>query len=436
MRILQVAHYAPPWGMGGTELYTHFLCCQLASDHSVQLFCTAPAEDAPGTVLTGHHHGYAYRALRKDRCTFDRPFEDRSRLVEREFTATLERFQPDVVHFQHLMNLSLRLPALAKQRGLPVCFTVHDFWLLCPRHFLRPDLQRCDRPAPGNCLACLSDQIGYYALPSHGPHLLRPIKHSAKRLINLAKRSVFAFALSWWRPRQVASVLRSTDLFIAPSHFLLERFTEVGFGEKLVFCRHGIPAAGKDRPAKTSSPVVRLAFIGSALPHKGLTVLAEAFKRVTAPAQLTVYGSMPEPLRTHLESTGITCAGTLHEQDKSNAFSEIDILVVPSLCFENCPLTILEAFATGTPVITSAIGGMAELVQSGRGGRTVPPGDPAALATEINRCASDPELVHRLAASVPAVTDMQTHGREILELYGRILPTGDAPRTPAGGANR
>ena len=75
--------------------------------------------------------------------------------------------------------------------------------------------------------------------------------------------------------------------------------------------------------------------------------------------------------------------GELENKDKRKAFEEIDVLIVPSLWYENSPLVIAEAFLSKIPVITSNIGGMAELVKDGENGFTFPVGDAEKLMKEI-----------------------------------------------------
>ena len=112
--------------------------------------------------------------------------------------------------------------------------------------------------------------------------------------------------------------------------------------------------------------------------------------------------------------------GELKKEDKKKAFSEIDVLIVPSVCYENSPLTISEAFLSKIPVITSNIGGMAELVRDGEYGFTFPVGNAEKLQEKIQSFINNPELKDRFSANLPEVNDIETHAEEIMNIYHTI----------------
>ncbi len=108
--------------------------------------------------------------------------------------------------------------------------------------------------------------------------------------------------------------------------------------------------------------------------------------------------------------------------------AEIDVLVVPSLWWENSPLTISEAFLAGVPVVVSDIGGMAEMVQEGVNGFRVPPGDSDALAAAIRRFVDDPTLARRLTPKPETVRDMRDDAaRTEIEMF-RLVDAARAAR--------
>ncbi|MCH6548006.1 MAG: glycosyltransferase, partial [Gemmatimonadetes bacterium] len=92
------------------------------------------------------------------------PLEDLQSL--RSLYRLYRSLRPDLVHFHHLTHLSLRLPTIAKNRGLPVAFTLHDYWLFCQLgQLLTIDLKRCAGPRPGQCSRCVSPQSGQPSRP-------------------------------------------------------------------------------------------------------------------------------------------------------------------------------------------------------------------------------------------------------------------------------
>src|SRR5690606_9282197 len=83
----------------------------------------------------------------------------RNREVERAFDALLDELRPDVVHVEHLMLLSMRLPEIAARRGIPTVMSLHDFWLACARfgQLLEHGETICEGPSPERCASCITD---------------------------------------------------------------------------------------------------------------------------------------------------------------------------------------------------------------------------------------------------------------------------------------
>ena len=170
-------------------------------------------------------------------------------------------------------------------------------------------------------------------------------------------------------------VIEAVDLFISPSRFVADEFERYGIpADRLVVSDNGIDTAGfSDCRPKRAASVVRFGFLGSWMPSKGIHVLVEAFSRLTENARLVVFGAPPsgDPgvyARSVLAAATdrrISFPGRVEPARVAAALQSIDVLVVPSLWFENAPLTIREAFAAHTPVVASRSGGMAESVRDG-----------------------------------------------------------------------
>jgi glycosyltransferase involved in cell wall biosynthesis len=228
-----------------------------------------------------------------------------------------------------------------------------------------------------------------------------------------------------WRKRWAKKIIRAVNIFIAPSQFLLEKYVQEELPrEKIVFIRHGINKNDLCGIKKTASKKIRFAFIGTLRVLKGIYLLVDAFNRITGPAELKIYGraapDMIDDLRKRIKNPDIHLMGEFKQEDKKRVFSEIDVLILPSICYENCPLVINEAFMAKIPVITTNIGGMAELVEDGKYGFTFPVGDTEKLAEKIELLVRNPELANKLSANLPDVKDMETHTEEIISLYNKL----------------
>jgi len=99
----------------------------------------------------------------------------------------------------------------------------------------------------------------------------------------------------------------------------------------------------------------------------------------------------------------------------------LDVVVVPSLWYENSPNVILEAFAHRTPVIVSDLGGMAELVEEGVNGLCFPPGEAASLATALRRLIEEPGLLARLRAGIKPVKTVAEEMTELQAIYRAVV---------------
>lgn len=187
----------------------------------------------------------------------------------------------------------------------------------------------------------------------------------------------------------------------------------------------------------------RLIFVGRLAAVKGLPVLVEAFARVQArhsDAQLSIVGDGPErkPAEARVAGLGLSGAVTFHGYQSSDEVAGLlahsDVMVLPSFA-EGVPVVLMEAMASGLPVVASRVAGVQELVEDGVSGYTVPPGDIDSLVARLDALLSDPDLCARMGAAgrvqVAAQFDQAAEARWLecilaLSLGGK-LPDGLRP---------
>jgi hypothetical protein len=174
--------------------------------------------------------------------------------------------------------------------------------------------------------------------------------------------------------------------------------------------------------------------------YKGVDVLVRAMERLAdRPIALSIHGDFrPEEDAHHAElerlaGDNVRFHGRFDNSRLSEVYAEIDVLAVPSVWFENSPITIHEAFLTRTPVVASDIGGMAEYVRDGVDGLTFAVGDDAALAACLARFADEPELLGRLSRDFPPVKTIEQDAA-LTEARYRSLCTRVRRRGEAGMA--
>lgn len=414
MRILYVVHQFLPRHIAGTEIYTNNLARGIQGrGHDVAVFTTEA------------YHGESQATLREKDLDGLRVFEAVHNNVfpsfegsyldaekESQFQQVLDEFAPDVVHFQHLHQHSIRNIRIAKDRGLRVAYTLHEFSLLCVHHgwLTKPGYELCAGPKAIECAACAKTCM---PTPSAGD--------SDENWIEA------------WRAREAAvrEALDLVDIFVSPSRFLRQRFIDAGWIDesRIVFSDNGMPAHTTQPHTRSRADRLRIGFLGTIAEWKGVHVLVDAMNRLADDeASLDVFGVLEyfpayvEALRALATHPAIAFHGRYDNGSVSEILASIDVLVVPSLWYENSPITIHEAFMAGVPVVASNAGGMAEFVDHEMNGLHFAIGNADSLRAALRRLIDEPELLPRLREGMPKFKtieeDCETWDRRYHELIG------------------
>ncbi len=227
------------------------------------------------------------------------------------------------------------------------------------------------------------------------------------------------------RRQATLDLTRFVDRFLCPSPFLRNSFLEHGFPEeKLIFSDYGIRPIGETVPREAVRYPFRFTYIGSLVRHKGVHVLIRAFNDLDPErACLRIYGLTDEfvdyvgLLRSLVRSPSVEFCGRFENREIARILSETDVLVVPSIWYENSPITIHEAFLAQVPVITSRFGGMADLVEDGVNGLLFEVGNAEDLRRCLQAFLDDPDLAIRLSPDPSCVKSMEQDGVEMDRLY-------------------
>lgn len=156
-------------------------------------------------------------------------------------------------------------------------------------------------------------------------------------------------------------------------------------------------------------------------------------------AELKIYGNFvpyggfedyPDLLQGLARNKQIRFMGGYRHGNIVDILAEIDVLVVPSIWYENSPLTIHEAFLAKTPVITSGIGGMAELVQDGVNGLLFRTGSVRDLRSKMETIIRQPDLIGRLSKDIGSVKTVEENAVEIEKIYHNVIAQSRSPLSP------
>lgn len=452
MKILQVVHYFLPRHQAGTEIYTLELAQALAQENTVQIFT---GEDLVPKKARFEIKDDIYDGLKVRRLAHPGPRDFHSSYDDPEFNYVfgdmLDEYQPDVVHFQHLYRLSIGFIQEATRRHIPAILTLPDYWFLCPPIImLRPGFEICPGPERGErCVSCPNAIGKFYAgdVPSfmigieNLGNRIKAAGHAFKRnlppswvsilrrLTGQGKTEAERRGLLTTRFEAMRTALDKLDLIIAPSQFLRQKMIQGGLArpDRIIHSDYGFSSLPSLPLPKKEKGVFRFGFIGTMVEHKGLHVAIQAMNRlVDVHAELVIHGDEKifpgyvRGLRRVAKNPGIRFAGRFEHNRIGEILSGLDALLVPSLWYENSPLTIHEAFLAGIPVITSNLGGMAELVRNRVNGILFQAGDPEDLARAMKQMISEPGLTEKLKAGIPKVKTMDENVKELTEIYKRL----------------
>lgn len=426
MKVLLTVHQFFPQFAAGTEVLTYSVARELVRrGHDVRVMTGHPAgadlreEDRfdeyefDGMHVYRFHHAYAPMAGQSSKIELD--FDNR--LAAEYFGKVLADFKPDVVHFFHLNRLGTGLIERAVQASIPCFMTPTDFWAICPTgQLVFGDGKFCSGPSAfaGNCVKHLAQSThkglaGRIAgcLPTRVVGLMTRLTQNGLLPSYPHRGEVMAVA-----SRLGCNISRLNKLngLIVPTSFMRELLIHHGVSPQLIIqSSFGIDYPRDERGARRSIPrqPLRIGFIGTPALHKGCHVLIEAFKALpSGRAVLKIYGNM-EPSsdyssalkRMAENSDAIEFCGTFPNSKIGEVLAGLDVLVVPSLWFENTPLVVYSAQAADCPVVASNTIGISEVIRDDVNGLLFDPGNATALAKKLSRLIDEPGLATRLSSN-------------------------------------
>lgn len=200
-------------------------------------------------------------------------------------------------------------------------------------------------------------------------------------------------------------LLRRADAVICPSHALADSLVASGVSSRRVtVIPNGVELdAWPFRPRRQPAPPLRILYVGRLSPEKNVPALLRACALLEGRRRricLSLAGDGPQgaELRAHADELGLGPVVEFlgHRTDVQDVLAQADVFVNPSLT-EAMPNAVLEALASGVPVVATDVGDTARLVLHEQTGLLVPPDDPAALADAIGRLADAPDFAQHLA---------------------------------------
>jgi glycosyltransferase involved in cell wall biosynthesis len=328
-----------------------------------------------------------------------------NREAKKRFRKMLARVRPDIVHLHNFAHqISPSILHVLHSLGIPAVMTMHDYKLVCPVYKMLSQGELCER--------CRSRR--YY----HCVLRVCTMGSITKSLVN---------AMEMYIHHCILHIYENISRFLAPSAFLAEKVREMGFRGQIEHIPNALDTSLFRPEAKSLSK--EFVCFGRLSGEKGVRTLIEAVLR-SKDARLKIIGD--GPLKAELEekvrSSGCDRIHFLGYLSGETLYAEVRnslAVVIPSEWYENCPMSVLESFALGKPVIGARIGGIPELVRDGVTGTTFTAGDASDLRNKMEAFLQNASEATRMGQAARALVEEEYNpGRyydRLLTVYESVL---------------
>ncbi len=434
MKILIISRYcAPPSYHGSAQHVQIFAKALVEAGHEVKV---VSGEDASGVIL---HDGYEIEKilLPKPGKGLYRIFDGRlpNGLFKDTANNILERWQPDILHVGVFMGMGDFVIAAAAHH-IPIVMMVHDYSILClKKYFFNSQSEICTFAQHQKCFDCIKKSLGPNMLLVNGmtsfltgvfPLINR--KHVLNYNLGQAVDESFEF---------MNRIRQSVDKFIVQTPLATEMLVSGGIDpqrcsfvqqyigeEKMKNYPKEYGTLGKDRP-------IRLGYVGRWSQEKGIDLLRDVFAcQKDGTIELWVVAKDVEPSavadffgRERVEQGDVKLFNDLTGETLAKTIALLDLMVIPSICHDNSPRTLLEGIAQGIPAIVSNSVGNRHLIDDGVNGRIFHSGDKKSFASVVQEVINDPEIIERWRTRLPRLPD-KSMWYDSLERVHRELVVG------------
>ena len=414
MKVLMLSHGHPAFSIGGAEVASYNLfngLNRLPGCESHYLARVGPPisrhRDTPFLSLRQKERETLFYANEYDYFRLSNRDVD---TLSRDFTRFLHDVAPDVVHFHHFLGFGMEAVRAVRRAlpNVPIVATLHEYLSICNNHGQMVKARTgalCQRASPAECAVCF-------------PNI---------STAQFMRRELF-----------IKAAFDEVDMFISPSHFLVDRYVAWGVpADKIMFLENGLEVGEIAAPRQIGRDGRRnrFAYFGQLNQFKGIKVLIEAVARVPreiwGDAVLNVFGGnlevQPEQFQqefrrlVQLVGRRVRFFGSYKSADLPTLMREVDWVVVPSTWWENSPVVIQEAFLHGRPVICSDIGGMAEKVRNNVNGLHFRAASAESLVDKLVEAIRSPDLWDRLRTRIPRPISAAEAAEQHRAVYERLI---------------
>jgi len=405
MRILFCNKYNFPFS--GTEVYLFELMEMMRGHgHEVALFSMADPRGEPTPFDSHFVPSVDFKSARGTIARLQHALHAvYSTEARRKIRGMIAAFRPEVAHVRNIYHhLSPSILWELKAQNIPVVYHLNDFKLLCPSYNLVAHGRACERCRSGKFRHVLTE--GCYTGPPGSALVL----------------AAEAYFHKWLR-----TYGNCVDRFIAPSHFVKEKFSEHGWRRDAFEVLPHFQRLPAEPPSPASdAPIL---YFGRLSREKGVDDLLHAMGRLPN-LHLVIAGEGPqrEPLQQlaqHLQLNRVKFMGQQSREQLESLIAASRFTVFPSRAYEAMGKSILESYAWGRAIVASDLGSRRELVREGETGILFPPGNIEQLATAMAFLAGQPEIATRMGAAgretIRQYHAPEDHYRNLVRIYKDVL---------------
>jgi glycosyltransferase involved in cell wall biosynthesis len=325
------------------------------------------------------------------------------RRTARGFNRFLEAVGPDITHAHNIYGgLTTSILDIAQRKGVPVVMTLHDYKLICPSYSMLNRGTVCEDCKGGRFIHSLLNTCHKESLTASGVYCIE------------------SYLNKWLHKYD------TIRYFICPSMFSLTKHAEHGVPrDRLLHIRNFVNFA-THKPQYDDGRYAL--FVGRLSKEKGVLTLLAAVENLDVPVRIVGDG----PLKSEYEGfvaerkmKHVTFEGYKSGDNLKRLYENAAFLVIPSEWYENAPMTVLEAYAYGKPVIGSRIGGIPEMIDHGRTGLLFAMGDAGWLTECIRKLWLDKSLCRQMGHAthdkVEREFSSEVHYEHLMEVYKKLL---------------
>ncbi len=321
-----------------------------------------------------------------------------SRESVQKINQLIAKEKPDVLHCHNIYHqLTPSIMKTAKQLGVKVVLTLHDSKVVCPVY------SRLRHGKP--CSDCL--QGNFHNVVRH-----RCAGGSLGKSVLLYTEAII---------QKLMGSYEAVDQVIVPSRFMGDSVTQWRFPrDKVTLLYNGVDCGDVAGEIGDAGYIL---FLGRLSPEKGLLTLAAAQAGTSVRVIVAGTGPLDQELREQFAE--LEFVGHQSGERLQKLIGESSAVVVPSECYENCPMSILEAMSYSKPVIGSRIGGIPELIADGETGLLFEPGNVEELRGCLLQMLANPELRKSMGQAgrkrLESHFSLKAHNQALLKIYQDLI---------------